>query len=132
MVESFPDVGYFHEPERGLNVARNRALRVARGDVVAFVDDDAIPEPEWLDGLMPNFQSPRVVCVTGLTLPIALDTRSVAEILAALQAAGALAEEIEALLAQRHLAQDQHHCPHGRPTALVFTREDLDRQFKRI
>ncbi len=41
-------------------------------------------------------------------------------------------EEIEALLTQRHLAQDQHHCPHGRPTALVFTREDLDRQFKRI
>jgi DNA mismatch repair protein MutL len=41
-------------------------------------------------------------------------------------------EEVEALLAQRHLVQDQHHCPHGRPTALVFTREDLDRQFKRI
>lgn len=41
-------------------------------------------------------------------------------------------EEIDALLAQRHLAQDSHHCPHGRPTALVFTREELDRQFKRI
>jgi DNA mismatch repair protein MutL len=36
------------------------------------------------------------------------------------------------LLAQRHLAQDHHHCPHGRPTTLVFTREQLDRQFKRI
>jgi DNA mismatch repair protein MutL len=40
--------------------------------------------------------------------------------------------EIEALLAQRHLVRDQHHCPHGRPTTLVFTRHDLDRQFKRI
>ncbi|MCE9554411.1 MAG: DNA mismatch repair endonuclease MutL [Planctomycetes bacterium] len=40
-------------------------------------------------------------------------------------------EEIAALLTQRELAQDAHHCPHGRPTALVFTREDLDRQFKR-
>mgnify|MGYP001195917935 FL=1 len=41
-------------------------------------------------------------------------------------------EEINALLAQRHLAHDHHHCPHGRPTALIFTREELDRQFKRI
>jgi DNA mismatch repair protein MutL len=40
-------------------------------------------------------------------------------------------EEIAALLEQRHLARDTHHCPHGRPTALVFTREELDRQFKR-
>jgi len=40
-------------------------------------------------------------------------------------------EEIAALVEQRHLAQDSHHCPHGRPTALVFTREELDRQFKR-
>src|SRR5690606_26765472 len=41
-------------------------------------------------------------------------------------------EEITALLEQQHLAQDAHHCPHGRPTALVFTRDELDRQFKRI
>ena len=40
--------------------------------------------------------------------------------------------EINALLAERHLIQDNHHCPHGRPTTLVFTCDDLDRQFKRI
>ncbi len=41
------------------------------------------------------------------------------------------AEEIAALLAQRHLIDDAHHCPHGRPTALVLRREELDRQFGR-
>jgi DNA mismatch repair protein MutL len=41
-------------------------------------------------------------------------------------------EEIGALLTQRHLVEDAHHCPHGRPTALIFTREELDRHFKRI
>ena len=41
-------------------------------------------------------------------------------------------EEIDALLASRSLVQDHHHCPHGRPTALVFTREALDKQFGRI
>ncbi len=41
-------------------------------------------------------------------------------------------DEIDSLLGQRHLVDDPHHCPHGRPTALVFSREELDRKFKRI
>jgi len=41
-------------------------------------------------------------------------------------------EEVSDLLKQRHLVDDPHHCPHGRPTALIFTREELDKQFKRI
>jgi DNA mismatch repair protein MutL len=41
-------------------------------------------------------------------------------------------EEIAALLSERHLIDDPHHCPHGRPAALLFTREDLDRQFRRV
>ena len=41
-------------------------------------------------------------------------------------------EEVTALLEQRHLFQDTHHCPHGRPTALIFTNEDLDKRFKRM
>lgn len=40
-------------------------------------------------------------------------------------------DQINDLLAQRHLADDHHHCPHGRPTALLFTRHDLERQFRR-
>jgi DNA mismatch repair protein MutL len=41
-------------------------------------------------------------------------------------------EEIEALIAQRELASDAHHCPHGRPTALLFSRQELERQFRRV
>jgi DNA mismatch repair protein MutL len=41
-------------------------------------------------------------------------------------------EEIAALLEHRDYCQDAHHCPHGRPTSLVFPREELDRRFKRI
>ncbi|MCH2182275.1 MAG: DNA mismatch repair endonuclease MutL [Mariniblastus sp.] len=40
-------------------------------------------------------------------------------------------EEIDSLLQHRDDCQDAHHCPHGRPTALVFSREELDRRFKR-
>lgn len=41
-------------------------------------------------------------------------------------------EEMESLLAQRHLIEDSHHCPHGRPTAMVLSRDQLDRQFGRL
>ena len=30
------------------------------------------------------------------------------------------------------LAEDSHHCPHGRPTSLLFSRHELDKQFKRV
>ena len=42
------------------------------------------------------------------------------------------AEEIASLLEQRELAENTHHCPHGRPTSLLFSRKELDRQFRRI
>ena len=52
---------------------------------------------------------------------------------AAVKAGDKLApEEITALLEHRELCQDAHHCPHGRPTSLVFSREELDKRFKRI
>ena len=41
-------------------------------------------------------------------------------------------EEIAHLLHLRQLADDSHHCPHGRPTSLLFSRHDLDRQFRRV
>jgi len=41
-------------------------------------------------------------------------------------------EEIISLLAQRENVEDAHHCPHGRPTALILSREELDRQFGRL
>jgi DNA mismatch repair protein MutL len=40
-------------------------------------------------------------------------------------------EEIAHLLHLRQLAEDSHHCPHGRPTSLLFSRSELDKQFRR-
>jgi len=41
-------------------------------------------------------------------------------------------EEIARLLELRQLAEDSHHCPHGRPTSLLFSRRELDKQFRRV
>jgi cellulose synthase/poly-beta-1,6-N-acetylglucosamine synthase-like glycosyltransferase len=65
---------YIVEPVRGVSRARNRGARAARGDVVAFVDDDAVPEPDWLSALLAEFGDPRVAAVCGRTL--ALDSRA--------------------------------------------------------
>ena len=41
-------------------------------------------------------------------------------------------DEIDYLMRLRPTAEDSHHCPHGRPTSLVFSRHELDKQFKRV
>src|SRR5919204_1306589 len=65
---------YIVEPVPGVSRARNRGARVALGDVVAFLDDDAVPEPEWLSALLVEFADPGIAAVCGRTL--ALDSAS--------------------------------------------------------
>ena len=67
-------VRYVREDRPGSSAARNRALREARHDIVAFTDDDAVPDPEWLRALVRNFRDPRVLCATGLVAPLELET----------------------------------------------------------
>ena len=74
VTRAWPQVRYVREDTPGLDAARNRALREAATDVVAFTDDDAMPEPAWLDALLRNFDHPLVTAVTGLTLPLELET----------------------------------------------------------
>jgi GT2 family glycosyltransferase len=74
VVEAFPGVRYVLEPRPGLSAARNRALREAAYDLVAFTDDDARPDADWPRALLTHFADRRVLCVTGLTLPLELET----------------------------------------------------------
>lgn len=67
---------YVQEPLPGLSRARNAALANARGEIVAFVDDDVTPEPGWLEPLLHAFEDPRVGIATGLALPARLDTEA--------------------------------------------------------
>lgn len=53
------------EPTPGATRTRNTAARAARGDVLAFIDDDALPHPGWLAGILAPFADPRVACVGG-------------------------------------------------------------------
>lgn len=57
---------YIAEPQLGVSFARNRAAEEATGELVAFIDDDAVASPRWLQALVEGAQaSPGAVAVAG-------------------------------------------------------------------
>jgi glycosyltransferase involved in cell wall biosynthesis len=70
-----PRVRYVHLERAGASLARNVGAETAHGEFVAFTDDDAVVDHLWLSGLVAGFaRDPEVACVSGLTLPSALET----------------------------------------------------------
>ena len=69
------DLHYVREPIPGLAIAHNRGLAAARGEIIAFTDDDVVVDPLWLLELCRGFDhSDTVGCVTGLIFPSELET----------------------------------------------------------
>jgi len=68
---------YVREDRPGCSWARNRGLELAAGEIVAFTDDDARVDPNWLSALVAGFQhAENVGAVTGLIVPDELQTRA--------------------------------------------------------
>ncbi|HEY2151825.1 MAG TPA: glycosyltransferase [Vicinamibacterales bacterium] len=63
-------VRYLSVPEPGKSHAVNAALRIARGDVIAFTDDDVQPEPGWIASLVRAFEETGADFVAGRIRPI--------------------------------------------------------------
>jgi glycosyltransferase involved in cell wall biosynthesis len=70
-----PRLRYLREDRPGISWARNLGLLEARGSIVAFTDDDVVVDPDWLTEMVKGFDAVEdVVCVTGLVLPLELET----------------------------------------------------------
>src|SRR5205823_7490756 len=66
-------IKYVRENRPGLSLARNCGMRVARGEILAFTDDDVIVDSYWLIELAKAFSiGDNVACVTSLGLPLEL------------------------------------------------------------
>jgi glycogen synthase len=51
---------------RNLSESRNLGIRCASGEIIAFIDDDGVPEPEWLRELVAPFADPKVAAAGGI------------------------------------------------------------------
>lgn len=75
VVDRFPGVIYREEPRPGLDWARNRGVLDARGDIVAFADDDVIVDRAWAGYIEYLFDANTAAgAVTGLISPFELAT----------------------------------------------------------
>jgi glycosyltransferase involved in cell wall biosynthesis len=68
--DEFPcvsNLNYIREPVLGLSQARNKGWRCATGDYVAYLDDDAVASPSWLENILRVFETVRPMpgCVGG-------------------------------------------------------------------
>ena len=69
-------VGYIFEPVIGASRARNCGARACHTEIVAFLDDDAVPEPAWLSSLTREFEDPQVFAVGGRILALSIETEA--------------------------------------------------------
>lgn len=56
---------FVSEPQRGVSRARNAGIRAARGNILAFLDDDSVADPNWLPLLLAPFRDHQVLAVVG-------------------------------------------------------------------
>ena len=58
-----------NEENVGLSASRNRGIGEARGDVVAFFDDDAVADEKWLEEIMKVYEERGAIATGGKLLP---------------------------------------------------------------
>lgn len=74
---SEPKIKYVRENRPGLSWARNCGMSVAKGEIIAFTDDDVVVDSYWLAELVKAFGcGDSVACVTGLVLPLELEAQA--------------------------------------------------------
>jgi glucosyl-dolichyl phosphate glucuronosyltransferase len=61
--------------ERGLSGARNSGILLAYGDLIAFLDDDASADEQWLEQLSQNMLDPDILGAGGIVLPYWVDQK---------------------------------------------------------
>lgn len=71
----YPGMRWLREARQGIGWARNRAIRAAQGELIAYLSSRTIVDADWASAVSAIFQAdPTVMAVTGLVLPYELET----------------------------------------------------------
>jgi GT2 family glycosyltransferase len=77
VTKHYSQMRYICEDRPGLNWARNRAILEARGEIIAFTDDDVVVDPGWVKALAAVFdEEPEAMAVTGAIVPYEIETEA--------------------------------------------------------
>jgi glycosyltransferase involved in cell wall biosynthesis len=110
--EDFQGVRYLREPVQGLDFARNTALREAKSEIVAFLDDDAVAAPGWAAAFASAFEAnPNLAICTGRVEALRLDTPGER----VFEANGGFSRGLSRI----ELPEDARHRLHGQPAPLI-------------
>ncbi len=73
LAERFGEVGDLvlveNDQNRGISYSRTKGAEVATGEIVAFIDDDAIAEPDWIEELVAVYEETDAIAVGGYVRP---------------------------------------------------------------
>jgi len=67
LVQNYP-VKYIHTKYKGMTLARNIGICNAKGEIIAFLDDDAIADENWIKQILKNYNNAKVGGVGGTVI----------------------------------------------------------------
>ena len=68
MVKNFPNIHYMETQNGGPAKARNKGVAMAKGQIIAFTDDDCLADYHWLENIWRHFQDEELIAIQGKTI----------------------------------------------------------------
>lgn len=74
IIKSYPIKIINNSKNMGLSASRNVGIKNAKGEIIAFTDDDCMPKKTWLSGLSENYDNKNIAAVGGIIVPANVST----------------------------------------------------------
>ena len=70
IAQSYPFTQYYYDATPGVYIGRNRGIKLAKGSIICYIDDDSYVDNEWLLAIEETFSNPEVTLACGNDIPL--------------------------------------------------------------